>query len=232
MLPPKIRCDCSIVTLLPTLAWVQFFLMFKDIRAILDRWTTYKKELYKRNAIIGFFVDALDTLLVALFIALVLRYFVIQTSYIPSGSMIPTLNIRDRLLVNKFIYKFRDPKRGEIVVFRSPHQEAKPFLNTFLGIGGETPFVKRLIGLPGDTVELKHGVVYVNDKQLILSGVQVRRDFTTYPKITIPKDHYFVLGDNRGNSADSRMWGFVPRDDFRGKAFFTFWPLNDMEWLK
>ena len=206
--------------------------MISRIRGYLDRWKHYKKDLSARQPVIGFIVETIDTLAVALFIALVLRYYILQTSYIPSESMVPTLKVKDRLLVNKFIYKFRDPRRGEIVVFRSPQEGPKPFINTFIGIGGETPFVKRLIGMPGDRIKMEHGIVYINDSQLIIPGVNIQRDYSSLPETLIPADHYFVLGDNRPNSSDSRYWGFVHRDDFRGLAFFTFWPLRDIEWLR
>ena len=133
--------------------------------------------------------------------------------------MYPTLKVQDRLIVNKYIYYFSDPKRGQIVLFKSPH-------------GDKRQFVKRLVGLPGETLEIKRGTVYINGKQLLFPGVNIQYDLSQYGPSKIPEGQYFVLGDNRGNSLDSRSWGFVKRQDFIGKALFTFWPIPQIEVLR
>lgn len=145
-------------------------------------------------------------------LALVLRAFVVQAFWIPSGSMIPTLMPGDRVMVAKFWYRFAEPKRGQIVVFRYPLDPTRDF-------------VKRLIALPGETVEIKNGVVYINGEVLEEPYVK-NRDFLSMEKTTVPRGQYFMMGDNRPNSQDSRFWGFVPRNYLLGPAFFRYWPLS------
>jgi signal peptidase I len=163
-----------------------------------------------------------EAILIALVMALVIRAFVVQAFKIPSGSMYPTLKIGDRLFVNKFIYRFRDPQRWDIIVFKYPEDPSKDF-------------IKRLVGLSGETVEIRNGAVFVNGvKQSppkeIANNVYYNTDEGDYgainQKVVVPPDHYFVLGDNSGNSRDSRMWGFVSRKKLVGKAFVRWWPLH------
>ncbi len=156
--------------------------------------------------------ELIETLIWALILALILRTFVVQAFWIPSGSMIPTLMPGDRVLVAKFWYHFTEPKRGQIVVFKYPLDPTRDF-------------VKRLIALPGDTVEIKNGVVYIDDVPLEEPYVK-NRDFFSMEKITVPNGQYFVMGDNRPNSQDSRFWGFVPKNYLLGPAFFRYWPLS------
>ena len=189
------------------------------IRDYYFRWSHYKQELKQSSKMRYLVVDTVETILVALVLALVIRHYVIQVSLVPTGSMIPTLNVRDRLFVNKFVYRFKAPVRGDIVVFRSPHGDGKDY-------------VKRCIGEPGDEIEIKRGYVYVNGKQLLLEGVNIHRDYSYYGPVIVPYDSYFMLGDNRGNSQDSRYWGFVPKKDLLGKALFTFWPFSRMYLLR
>jgi signal peptidase I len=148
-------------------------------------------------------------------IAIILSFlitFIVQAFYIPSGSMRPTLKPGDRIFVNKFIYRFKDPERFDIIVFKYPVNPRKKF-------------IKRVIGLPGDTVEIKSGNVYINAKQ-IEEDYTLDQGYSDYQKVKISPKNYFVLGDNRNNSEDSRFWGFVPRKNVVGKALFRFWPLN------
>jgi signal peptidase I len=156
--------------------------------------------------------ELIETLIWALILALVLRTFVVQAFWIPSGSMIPTLMPGDRVLVAKFWYRFAEPKRGQIVVFRYPLDPTRDF-------------VKRLIALPGETVEIKNGVVYINGEVLEEPYVK-NRDFLSMEKTTVPRGQYFMMGDNRPNSQDSRFWGFVPRNYLLGPAFLRYWPLS------
>ena len=157
-----------------------------------------------------------ETILWAVVLAVILRTFVVQAFWIPSGSMIPTLEIGDRLLVSKFWYTFFDPKRGDIVVFKYPVDPTRDF-------------VKRIVGLPGDTVEMREGVVYINSEPLDEPYV-VERDTYTMETIKVPEGQFFVLGDNRPNSQDGRFWPkenkFVPMSYMRGPSFFRYWPLN------
>ena len=164
--------------------------------------------------------ETVETILWALVLALILRTFVVQAFWIPSGSMVPTLLPGDRVLVAKFWYWFQEPKRGQIMVFKYP-------------VDPQRDFVKRIVGLPGDVIEVRDGVVIVNGTSLSEPYVRNRDMFTltestVFPKIpfTVPKDSFFVMGDNRPNSQDSRFWGFVPKQNIRGPVFFRYWPLN------
>lgn len=156
--------------------------------------------------------ETIETILWALVLALVLRTFVVQAFWIPSGSMIPTLQIRDRVLVCKFWYRFSDPKAGDIVVFKYPMDPKRDF-------------VKRVVGLPGDTVELQNGTVLINGEPQEEPFVK-NQDRFTMPALRVPEGSYFCMGDNRPNSQDSRFWGFVPENYLRGPVFFRYWPLN------
>jgi signal peptidase I len=126
----------------------------------------------------------------------------------------------DRVLANRLIYRFRDPKRGEIIVFKTP-PEAK------LRCGAGGVFVKRLIGLPGEHVSERYGIVYINGKKLAEPYLQPgRRDQEAPRSWLVPKGEYFFMGDNRKESCDSRRWGSVPRKNLIGKVFATYWPPN------
>lgn len=173
--------------------------------------------------------DWIESIAVALILAMVIRTFIIQAFKIPTGSMRPTLIEGDLILVNKFIYGakvpftdlrlpgLRQPKRGDVVVFIYPEDRSKDF-------------IKRLIGLPGETIEIKNGSVYVNDKPLrepLFSQRYYynRGDFSILGrKIVVPKDAFFVLGDNSASSKDSRYWGFVPAKNILGEAIIIYWP--------
>ncbi|MCX7682532.1 MAG: signal peptidase I [Anaerolineae bacterium] len=158
--------------------------------------------------------EGFETLFWALVLALILRTFVIQAFWIPSGSMIPTLEPGDRVLVLKFWYHLPNtsPKRGDIVVFKYP-------------VDPRRDFVKRIVGLPGDVVEMRRGVVYVNGISLSEPYV-VNHDEFDMPPVEVPKGNYFCMGDNRPNSQDSRYWGFVPAKLIKGPAVFRYWPLS------
>ncbi|MGE4169337.1 MAG: signal peptidase I [Candidatus Margulisiibacteriota bacterium] len=193
--------------------------MIQAIKTKLKNWETYKKDLKAKSLVRYFLVDVVETVVVALAMALLIRTYIVQTSLVPTGSMIPTMMVGDRLFVNKFVYFFEKPKRSEIVVFKSPFHDGKDY-------------VKRCIGLPGETVQLIDGELYINGKLTTLPGVNIQNDGANYGPITVPADSYFMLGDNRANSLDSRYWGFVPSQDLLGRAFFTFWPLDRMQVLR
>ncbi len=140
------------------------------------------------------------------------RPFVMEAFWIPSGSMIPTLEIGDRVLVNKFIYRFREPERGDVVVFRSVDNNGEDL-------------IKRVVGLPGDKVAVRGGRLFLNgepQKEPYTNKKLPDRSF--FEKTTVPKGHVFVMGDNRGNSADSRVFGPLPKKNIEGEAFLRFWP--------
>lgn len=172
-----------------------------------------------------------EAIIIAILIALFIKAFIIQAFKIPSGSMIPTLQIGDHILVNKFIYGVKipfirktiiniaEPERGDIVVFIFPEDRSKDF-------------IKRVIGVGGDTIEIRNKKIYLNglpyndkngfysDDFSIPGSIQPRDN---YGPVTVPKDSYFVMGDNRDQSADSRFWGFVESKDVLGKAFIIYW---------
>lgn len=161
-----------------------------------------------------------NSILVALVLTLIIRTYVVQAFKIPSGSMIPTLQIGDKLFVNKYLYRFEEPRRGDIIVFKYPVDPKKDF-------------IKRLVGLSGDEVEIRDGKIYVNGRVLDDPGsfgkfYYYNHDPYAAPRqvIKVPADSYFVLGDNSANSTDSRFWGFVPKKNVLGKAIFRWWPLN------
>jgi signal peptidase I len=174
-------------------------------------------------------IDWIVTIVGAVAIVLAIKAWVVNPYRIPSSSMEPTLHcgrggsgclarFSDRVLANRFIYHFRDPHRGEIVVFNVPSAA-----ETACGSGGV--FVKRIVGLPGDVWQERQGRVYINGKKLKESYIQNdRRDFQSYPARKIPKNNYFMMGDNRASSCDSRRWGTVPRGNIIGKVFAIYWP--------
>ena len=164
-------------------------------------------------------IEALKTIGMSAILALGIRTFVAEARYIPSGSMLPTLEINDRLIVDKLGYHFKDPKRGDIVVFKPTAKlEEQNFKDAF---------IKRVIGLPGDKVEVKAGVVYVNARPLEEQYIEEEPDYE-YGPVTVPDNEYLVLGDNRNNSYDSHYWGFVPREHIIGQAVIRFWPFDRM----
>ena len=180
--------------------------------------------------VIGEYAEAL---IWAVALALVLTTFVVQAFKIPSGSMLETLQIGDHLLVNKFLYGLRnpfnddylirgvEPKVGDIIVFRYPKDRS-------------LDYIKRIVGVPGDTLEMRNKVLYRN-------GVEVQEPYTQHSQplimipgrdnwgpITVPADKFFALGDTRDDSADSRFWGFLDRNDIRGKAWRIYWSADGL----
>jgi len=176
-------------------------------------------------------IDWLVTIVGAIAIVLAIKAWVVNPYRIPSSSMEPTLHCArpdagceasysDRVLACRFCYRFWNPKRGDIIVFKTP-----PLAALRCGEGGT--FVKRLIGLPGDRWEERQGYVYIDGKKLHEPYIQAsRRDDRTIAPMVIPKDHYFMMGDNRASSCDSRSWGTVPRKNLIGEVFATYWPPN------
>jgi signal peptidase I len=179
-------------------------------------------------------LDWIFTIGGAILIVLALKAWVVNPYRIPSSSMEPTLHcakpspgceahFSDRVLANRFIYRFRDPKRGEIIVFKTPGDQ--PVCGT---AHAHEVFVKRLIGLPGETVSERDGIVYINGVRLNEPYIKPdRRDVNKPPRSWhVPKGEYFFMGDNRAESCDSTVWGSVPRANLIGEVFFVYWPLN------
>lgn len=189
----------------------------------------------KKESVIWEYTKAL---LVAGVLALIIRTFVVQAFVIPSGSMKETLMIGDRILVSKFLYgiaipftdihflKFEKPKRGDVVVFAYPRDPSQDF-------------IKRVIGVPGDRVRIVDKEVYVNgepyinphaqhtDSHIIPAGLNPRDNMA---EVTVPDDSYFVMGDNRDNSYDSRFWGFVKGESIKGPALIKYWSWDAKNW--
>jgi len=159
------------------------------------------------------------SILVALALAFLIRTFIVELYIVEGPSMRPTLESQERLVVNKFIYRFRPPEKGEILVFRYPRDKTRDF-------------IKRVIATEGDTIEIKDGRVYVNDK-LLNEDYILEKTRSEYAKATIPQGTVFVMGDNRNNSEDSRFVdvGFVPYDLIKGKAIVVFWPVDKLKTL-
>jgi signal peptidase I len=185
--------------------------------------------------------EYVEAIVIAIVLALFVRTFVVQAFKIPSGSMIPTLQIGDHILVNKFIYgvklPFTDvavipisqPHRGDIIVFKYPQDESKDY-------------IKRVVGLPGDKVEIREQQVLVNNRPLVEpyavhsdANAQGRRlsPRDEYGPVTVPTGSYFVMGDNRDSSLDSRFWGFVKLNKIKGRAFLVYWSWDGAErWVR
>lgn len=159
----------------------------------------------------------------ALVIALVIKTFLLQAFYIPSSSMVSTLNIGDRVLVNKLSYDLHDVHRGDIIVFERPEAEA--------GTSTITDLIKRVIGLPGDTVEAQNGQVLVNGEPLDEPYLDEGVTTGDFDPVTVPEGQYFMMGDNRGDSRDSRFFGPIAEETIVGRAFFRVWPLGDVSTL-
>ena len=149
----------------------------------------------------------------------VVRPFIAEVFYIPTESMVPTLEVGDRVLVSKLIYLFSGPQRGDIVVFESPDEDID--------------LVKRVVGVPGDNVKVVRGSLYVNGERWeeAYLNYELPDKESDYGPITVPEGHIFVMGDNRADSADSRYIGPVPLDYLVGKAFVRLWPLEQVGFL-
>jgi len=183
------------------------------------------------------FREYAEAIIVALVLALFIRTFVVQAFKIPSGSMEPTLEIGDHILVNKFIYGIKlpftsisllplgNPKRGEVIVFIYPLDTSKDFIKRVVAVEGDTvKIVNKKLYINGAEVDDSHAVYKENT--IFAAEIQKRDNFGP---VTVPKGHLFVLGDNRDRSLDSRFWGFVPLKDVRGKAFMIYWSWNGQE---
>ena len=158
--------------------------------------------------------DWIGSIVIAVVLAMLIRTFIVELYVVDGPSMRPTLESEERLVVNKFIYRFHPPQKGEILVFQYPRDPSRDF-------------IKRVIATPGDTVEIHEGRVLVND-QLLTEDYILEKTRSEYPKSTVPEGRVFVMGDNRNNSEDSRFAdvGFVPYDLIKGKAMLVFWPIS------
>lgn len=198
----------------------------------------------ERRGPLSFLKELPGLIIIALVLALLIKSFLVQAFYIPSESMVPTLRDGDRVLVNKLVLTVRDPRRGEIVVFENPRlqeEDRNPlsavwhWVTEGLGfsVDPNKDFIKRVIAIPGDTIEVRGGRVFVNGARLQEPYLERNRDRSDFAPYTVPPDTYFMMGDNRANSQDSRSQavGPVPREKIVGKAFVILWPPSRFEWL-
>ena len=182
--------------------------------------------------------ETLLIFLVAALVAVFIQSFFMKAFIIPTGSMSPTLQVGDRIMAEKVTYWFRKPRRGDIVVFRYP-PDTPPAMNTtnplywpFEQIGetlhlthrGSTPYVKRVVATGGEMLELRKGKLYINGK--LIEEPYISDSSSNFGPYTVPEGQLFVMGDNRLNSADSRVWGTVPLRSVIGKVFLIWWPLS------
>jgi signal peptidase I len=208
--------------------------------------TERRVERKQRGKGPGSFLRELPVLLLIAFVlALLIKSFLVQAFYIPSESMEPTLRVGDRVLVNKLVYDFHPPRRGDIIVFEEPHPSSESHRNAIqgfwhwltqgLGVSSdpERDFIKRVIALPGETIEIKAGQVYIDGKELVEAYLDVNADSRDYPPHRVPANNLFVMGDNRTNSNDSRFGlGDIPYDKVVGRAFVIIWPPSRARWVR
>lgn len=156
----------------------------------------------------------IKSILIAVILAVIIRFFILEVFLVDGSSMLPTLRDRERLIVNKFQYHFREPQPGDVLIF---------------SFSDERDFIKRVIGVPGDEITVEDGQVFVNgvplDEEYIAEGTRGQ-----YGPVTVPEGFYFVMGDNRNNSMDSRdpAVGFISSEKIKGKAFLVFWPVENI----
>src|SRR5467141_1612825 len=162
----------------------------------------------------------LRDLALSVLFAVILIVFIYQPVKVEGTSMMPSLTDQERIFINKFTYRFASIERGDMVVFWFPLDKTKSY-------------IKRVIALPGDKVEIDNGVVIVNGKRMSETYVPDEyRDHNSYPEMVVPANQYYVLGDHRSSSNDSRAWGTVERSFIYGKAVFVYWPLDKMGRVK
>jgi signal peptidase I len=191
------------------------------------------KEKSARNSL----VELVMIVAVALGLALGIQAFLVKPFRIPSESMVPTLEVGQRVLVDRVSFRFSDPDRGDIVVFKPPagadtntcgrQHSSESACPTPTRQRSDTNFIKRVVAVPGDELSVIDGAVYINGRRQRQSYARLDSGcpICNLPQpIRIPRGYYFMMGDNRGASADSREWGPVPKDWIIGKAFMTYWP--------
>ena len=167
-------------------------------------------------------IDSTKTVTVGLLMALGIHTFIAEIRYIPSDSMQPTLEVGDRLLVEKLSYHFHSPQRTELVVFKAPPELKAQNLHDDL--------IKRVVGIPGDVIQIRNGQTLINGK-VVSEPYLKEQPIYNYGPVTVPQHQYFVLGDNRNHSYDSHLWGFVPKQNIIGHAALRIYPLTRFGFL-
>ncbi|MCD5407634.1 MAG: signal peptidase I [Desulfotomaculum sp.] len=178
-----------------------------------DQETIETKEIEPKKKKSSLIRETLESIVIAVILAIVIRMFIVEPFYIPSGSMEPTLLVNDRIIVSKISYHLGGPAHGDVVVFRYPDDTSRNF-------------VKRLIAVPGDTVELRDSNLHINGNISPENYLFPTLQFADYGPTTVPDGYYFMLGDNRNSSEDSRSWGFMSEDLIIGKSVLIYWPLE------
>lgn len=159
--------------------------------------------------------EVLEIVIIAFVLSWLIRSYVLEARVIPTGSMLPTIQLQDRVIVDKFFFKTVGELRpGDVIVFHPPESAHS-----------SDDFIKRLIGMPGDTVEIRNHKTYINDK-LFYEPYLLEPPRKDFPRTKIPQGMVFVMGDNRNSSADSREWGFLPIENISGRTLFRYWPLE------
>ena len=192
--------------------------------------------------------ETVETVVFVVVMVIIIRFFIGEIRWIPSASMHPTLIEGDRIFVERFSRFYRAPERGDIIVFYPPSEDIKTdILSIFSRLTGffckDIAYIKRVIGVPGDKLEIKEHVngdyeAYINDKPLNEPYIMGADDYIPCSDgmfcgpMTVPEGQYFMMGDNRGNSQDSRFWGFLPKERVIGRAVFLFWPVTRIKYFK
>ena len=203
-----------------------------------------KRKKERRGGVLGFFRELPGLIIIAFLLALLIKTFLVQAFYIPSESMVPTLQIGDRVLVNKLVFDIREPRRGDIIVFENPNLQEpdRNILQAFwhwltegLGFSSDPTkdFIKRVVAVEGDTIEVRRGRVFVNGQRVEEPFVNPEaRDRQDHGPEEVREDHVFVMGDNRPNSQDSRSaLGQIPEEKIVGKGFVLLWPPSRISWI-
>ncbi len=216
----------------------------------MNKFIDFIKTRFTKDTIKSIAKETIETIVFVIVMVIIIRFFIGEIRWIPSASMHPTLMEGDRLFIERFSRFYKSPQRGDILVFYPPQEDLKnDFGSVFARLTGffckDVAYIKRVIGLPGDKISIKttpegNSYVYINGKQLNEPYVEDITDVrysctkeTAYcEEAIVPPNSYFMMGDNRGNSQDSRYWGYLPKDRIIGRAVFIFWPITRAEYFK
>ena len=157
--------------------------------------------------------EMIEVIVTALVFAMLIKTFIVGNFWIPSESMVPTIEVNDKVIVTNFTYWFAEPQRGDVIVFKYPFDTKRDY-------------IKRCIGLPGETIEFKNSQLYVNGQLVEEPYLPEGLVFQDYGPVEVPEGEYFMCGDNRNNSSDSRVWGFLEKKYIIGKAQVIYWPFD------